>query len=78
MADGVKVTIDRDECISCAICWTTCPEFFEPNPDDDRSQVVAGHRVKDDPAQGVAPPELLDAIREAADGCPVEIIHVLE
>ncbi len=76
MADGTRVTIDRDGCISCAVCWTTCPEFFEQSPDDDRSQIVEQYRLRGDNAEGTAPAELLDSVRDAADGCPVEVIQV--
>jgi ferredoxin len=71
-----KVTIDRDECISCESCWTICPEFFEQNSVDSWSQVVAKYQTGGDPAQGEAPEELLDKVKEAADSCPVQIIHV--
>ncbi len=76
MAEGTKVTIDRDGCVSCSLCWTTCPEFFEPNPEDDRSQVVDEYRADNDPGTGVAPDGLLAAVQEAADACPVEVIHI--
>lgn len=74
----LRVTIHRDECISCGACWTECPEFFEENPDDGFSQVVAAYRVGGDPAIGDAPAELADCVNDAANGCPVEIIHVEE
>jgi ferredoxin len=76
MGETFRVTIDRDECISCATCWATCPEFFEENPDDGFSQVVAQYRVGGDPGEGEAPGELEDCVTDAADGCPVEIIHI--
>ena len=74
----MKVTIDREECTSCTICWEECPGFFEENEDDEWSQVVAKYRDGDDPAKGEAPPELQDCVREAAESCPVEIIQIEE
>lgn len=74
----LRVTINREDCISCGACWATCPEFFEENPDDGFSQVVETYRVGGDPATGNAPTELADCVRDAADGCPVEVIHVEE
>ncbi len=71
-----SVTIDRDECISCGVCWTSCPEFFEENPDDGYSQVLDQYRAKGDPGRGEAPDDLETCVQDAADGCPVEIIHV--
>lgn len=72
----IRIRIDRDECILCGACWEDCPEVFEENPDDELSQVVEQYRINDDPAQGEVPEELEDCVRTAADGCPVEIIHV--
>ena len=71
-----KVTITREECTSCETCWITCPEFFEQNPNDSWSQVVEKYRVSGNPAEGMAPSELEGKVREAADSCPVQIIHV--
>ncbi len=72
----VKVSIDRNDCISCGNCWTICPEFFEQNPDDDFSQVVEMYRVGGNIAEGEAPQKLEGLVKEAADSCPVQIIHV--
>jgi ferredoxin len=72
----MKVTIDRDQCISCETCWTVCPEFFAQNAADNWSEVVAKYRIGGDPAQGNAPAELADKIKEGADSCPVQIIHI--
>jgi ferredoxin len=48
----MKVKIDRKGCISCAACWTTCPDFFEESPDDGKSQVAAAYRIEDKPGEG--------------------------
>lgn len=76
MEGKIKVSIARDECISCANCWETCPDFFEENPDDGLSQVVEKYRINDNPGEGEAPAELGDCVKEAANECPVEIIHI--
>lgn len=72
---GVKVTLDRDECISCGACWADCPEFFEEG-DDGLSQVVEQYRAGGSLAEGLAPEDLADCVRSAAEGCPVDVIHV--
>jgi len=74
MAEGTKVTIDREGCIGCSLCWTTAPDFFEENPDDQKSQIVAQYRIDGDPAVGQAPADQLEAVEEAADSCPAEVI----
>ncbi len=70
------VTITREECISCESCWTICPEFFQQNSVDSWSEVVEKYRASGNPAEGDAPAELLNKVQEAADSCPVQIIHV--
>jgi len=78
MASKCIVTIDREECTNCGQCWDVCPDFFEQNPDDEFCQVVEEYRLGDNPAKGEAPEELAEEVKEAADVCPVEIIHVQE
>jgi ferredoxin len=78
MANGAKVTIDREACTSCGLCWSECPDFFEENANDTKSQVVEAYRISGEPAMGLAPPTLLSAVQEAADGCPVSAITVEE
>lgn len=72
----MKVLIDRDGCISCGACWASCPEFYEENPDDNLSQVVEPYRTGGSLAEGDAPDDLVQCATEAAEECPVEVIHV--
>ena len=74
----MKVTIEREECISCAACWTDCPEVFEENEDDMFSQIVEEYRVDGDPGQGEVPENLEDCVQDAMDACPVMIIEIVE
>lgn len=74
--ENIKVTIERDQCISCESCWTICPAVFEQNTNDNWSQVVSKYQVGGDPANGQFPDMLRDKVQEAADACPVTIIHV--
>ncbi len=76
MSDEIRVTIEREECIQCGICWGTCPEFFAENLDDGFSEVVEEYRVDDNLSEGLAPVDLEDCVTEAADSCPVAIIEV--
>jgi ferredoxin len=72
----MKVTIDRDECISCGACYADCPKVFEENDDDYLSQIVEEYRVDGDIAVGEVPDDLEDCATSASQGCPMEIIHV--
>jgi len=76
MVEGLRVTIERDECIACGACWAECPGVFAENPDDGESEIVEEYRIGEDPGVGVVPELLEDCVRAAADVCPVEIITV--
>ncbi|MFZ8855199.1 MAG: ferredoxin [Thermofilaceae archaeon] len=71
-----KVTIDKDQCISDMACVSLCPEVFEMNEEDGKSQIVAKYRTGGSPGEGVVPGELEDCVKSAAEACPVSIIHV--
>lgn len=74
--DKMIVTIDRDGCIGCGVCWSTCQDVFEQNQDDGHSQVVKKYRAVDKLGDGAIPKELEGCAGNAADGCPVQVIHV--
>ncbi len=72
----VKVEIDRPGCISCAACWTTCPDVFEENPQDTLSQIREEYRTDSDNGRGDVPEDQEGCVREAADLCPTQVILV--
>jgi ferredoxin len=74
----MKVTIDREECIDCGVCYAECPEVFEEDDADGTSGIVEAYRVGGNPAVGQVPEEMAECLRTAADGCPVEAIHIEE
>lgn len=61
----MKATIDREGCISCGLCASTCPEVFQM-ADDGRAEVCA------DPV----PESVEDAAAEVRDSCPVSVIMI--
>jgi ferredoxin len=72
----VSVTIDRDGCISCGACWSSCPEVYAENEDDGLSQITSEYQTNGDLGQGEVPEDLEDCAVDGADSCPVEVIHV--
>ena len=74
----MKVTIERDSCVSCGQCWDACPNFFEQSPDDSFSQVIEEFRTGGDKGSGMPAKDDEACCRDAADLCPVTIIHVEE
>ncbi|MDI9514820.1 MAG: ferredoxin [Clostridiaceae bacterium] len=63
----MKAWVDKDGCISCGLCPTICPEVFRMGDDDLAEAYV-----------DTVPSDSEDAAREAADSCPVSVIHIEE
>ncbi|NLO98793.1 MAG: ferredoxin [Clostridiaceae bacterium] len=63
----MKAWIDRDGCISCGLCASTCPEVFRMD-DEDIAEVYVDE----------IPEDVEDMAQEAADSCPVSVIHIEE
>jgi ferredoxin len=72
----VKVIIDRSNCTSCGTCSDTCPQLFEPNPNDTFSQIVEKFRLNGNIAEGLLTEESEACARDAVDLCPVSIIRM--
>jgi len=66
-----KVWIEEG-CISCGLCEDTASEIFEV-PGGSTSRTKKGHKKL-----LVGDPERDELIREAEQGCPVEVIHYEE
>lgn len=61
----MRAEIDRDGCISCGICASTCPEVFRMGEDGPAEVYVDS-----------VPEEAEVTAQEACDGCPVSVITV--
>lgn len=61
----MKASINRDGCISCGVCASTCPEVFRM-ADDGLAEVHVD----------TIPPAAEGTAMEAKDGCPVSVITV--
>ena len=63
----MKATVDKEACIGCELCVSTCPQVF--SMDDDGKAAAMPDRV---------PAEVKDQCRGAAKDCPVEAIKIEE
>ena len=71
----------EEGCIVCNACETTCPEVFQVTEETcmirDEVRVdgqLTENETEKSPLKDGIGDELFDAIEEAAEGCPVEVI----
>lgn len=57
--------VDKDTCIGCGACPSICPEVFQMEDDGLAAAYVTP-----------VPTGVEDSAQEAADGCPVDAIHI--
>lgn len=76
-----KIDHDRPNCIGCGACAAVAPEFWEMSAVDGKSDVKGSQREED---AGEIVRESLDINdeqyaknKEAADCCPVNVIHLI-
>lgn len=60
----MKAEIDRQGCIGCGLCASTCPEVFRM-ADDGLAEVYSDLQSDTE-----------DSAEEAAENCPVDVISV--
>ena len=71
----MKIIHEREKCIGCGSCAALCPKFFEM-ADDGKAKLIEGRKN----AEGNDELEVEDVecAQEAADACPVQIIHIVK
>ena len=69
-----KLVVDRDRCTSCGSCEDLCPELFELD-DGGISHFIGSKRVEYNDELEM---EEEKCSLDAAESCPVMIIHVYE
>jgi ferredoxin len=72
-----RVKVDKDTCIACGVCYSTCPEVFEPD-DDGKSQVISKYRssLSQSMSEGIIDDSVAGCAESARDTCPVQAITV--
>jgi ferredoxin len=69
-----KVELIRKECTACESCVEGCPDYFEM-ADDALVNLKGSKKAGDNEELEV---DTLGCIKDAADACPVNIIHIYE
>lgn len=67
---------DRPNCIGCAACTAVAPQFWQMNPDG-KSDIISGKDVADGWQELGLEEKDFKCNKEAADSCPVNVIHIL-
>jgi ferredoxin len=70
----MKVRIDREGCIGCAVCEALCPDVFKLI-EDGKSSIVEKYR-KGNVGEGEVGEDLRACVESARDSCPVSVISI--
>ena len=70
-----KIVHEREKCIGCGSCAALCPKFFEM-VDDGKAKLL--NSEKNAEGNDELEVEEVGCIQEAADACPVQIIHIVK
>lgn len=70
----MKIHIDRDECIECGLCASTCSDVFVLKTGE-KASIVDCYQ-SGDPGTGEVGEVLRSCVEEAAESCPVQVIDV--
>ncbi|HVP41359.1 MAG TPA: ferredoxin [Candidatus Krumholzibacteriaceae bacterium] len=74
----MKVTIDRDGCISCGNCEATCPQVFKLQVEGDGKAAIVEAYRKEDLSKGEVGEDLRTYVETARDSCPVQVISTTD
>lgn len=72
--DEMKVTIDRNGCISCGSCVEACPAVFKIDVDGKAS--ITEQYADGGPSKGDIPGDAVTCTEKASDACPVDVIVI--
>jgi ferredoxin len=70
-----SIEVDRENCIACAVCYSTDPNHFEGDSNG-KSRVLGG--TTNGVSKGTFDDGLMDDARRAEFSCPVTAITVKE
>ena len=75
MAKTYKITHHKTDCIGCGACTVIAPDFWEMN-DDGKSDLIGSRSKENGTQQRKIEEKNFEINLEAAESCPVEVIHI--
>lgn len=66
-----KIILEREKCIGCGSCQALCPKYFEIGKD---GKSTLKNKKNNKSEMEI---EKIECAKDAADACPVKIIHVI-
>jgi ferredoxin len=73
----VKITINQKDCIGCGLCSSLAPEIFENDEKDFKAKLKSNGSLTET-ASFELPDEQSRQVKEAVEGCPVQVINITE
>ena len=71
-----QIQHDRPNCIGCAACAAVAPDFWEMH-EDGKSDIIGSKKTEDEWEELDIDEKDLACNKEAADSCPVNVIHII-
>ena len=74
-----RVELDKNACQGFGACVELCPQFFQLSDVDGKSNMKGSKKVKkgNEVVSETLELEKLECIREAAEACPFNAIHIV-
>ena len=73
----ILIKINQKECLGCSFCMDLFPEVFELDEKDFKGKLKENGNLTDTITLELSD-EQLKQVKEAAEGCPVLAINILE
>ena len=77
MGKTFRILHDKPNCIGCGACAVIAPKFWEMN-DDGKADVIGGKNLPNGQQEGRIEQKDFEINLEAAESCPVEVIHLTD
>ena len=70
----MRIILEREKCIGCGSCVALCPKYFEMG--EDGKSMVKGSKKNQKTGNFELEIKEVGCAKDAAETCPVQIIHI--